>query len=265
MTVSVVIPCYNERATIEQIVVAVRAAPVAPVEIVIVDDGSIDGTAELLRKKLASRVERVIFHRTNQGKGAALRSGFRAVTGDIVIVQDADMEYDPNEYGKLIEPIVNGSAEVVFGSRFGTPAGERVAFFWHRAGNQFLTRLSNRLTKLALTDMETGQKAFRREVIQSIEIEEDGFAVEPEMTAKLAQRGAIIQEVPIGYRRRSYREGKKVGWRDGLRAVYAIFAYSLRRETATRPRTPIRRDLSASLRDDGFAPARDDRRDAPVL
>lgn len=226
MKLSVVIPCFNERDTIEQIVAAVRSAPVPSLEIIVVDDFSTDGTAELLRQKLSGRVERIIYHQSNQGKGAALRSGFRAATGDIVIIQDADLEYDPMDYAKLIDPILRHSADVVFGSRFRRGQTHCGVYFWHRIGNKFLTLLSNMLTNLNLTDIETGYKAFRREVIQSIEIKEDRFGFEPEITAKVAKRGLIIHEVEISYYGRTYAEGKKIDWRDGFRAVYAILKYN---------------------------------------
>jgi glycosyltransferase involved in cell wall biosynthesis len=232
MKLSVVIPCFNERNTIEQIVAAVRSAPVPSLEIIVVDDFSTDGTAELLRQKLSGRVERIIYHQSNQGKGAALRSGFRAATGDIVIIQDADLEYDPMDYAKLIDPILRRSADVVFGSRFRRGQAQRVVYFWHRIGNRFLTLLSNMLTNLNLTDMETGYKAFRREVIQSIEIKEDRFGFEPEITAKVARQGLIIHEVGISYCGRTYAEGKKIDWRDGFRAVYAILKYNFMVPTA---------------------------------
>jgi glycosyltransferase involved in cell wall biosynthesis len=234
MKLSVVIPCYNERDTLERVVAAVRSTPVSSVEIIIVDDASTDGTVELLRDKLSGIVERIIYHETNQGKGAALRSGFRVATGDIVIIQDADLEYDPRDYARLIEPIMSRSVDVVFGSRLTAMSADRVVFSWHVVGNKLLTSLSNVLTKLSLTDMETGYKAFRRDVIQSIEIEEDGFGVEPEITAKLAKRGVAIREVEISYDRRSYSEGKKVRWRDGIGAVYAILKYNLWRDGGKR-------------------------------
>jgi glycosyltransferase involved in cell wall biosynthesis len=234
MKLSVVIPCYNERNTIEQIIAAVRSSPVPSLEIIVVDDFSTDGTTELLRQKLSSLVERIIYHQANRGKGAALRSGFRAATGDIVIVQDADLEYDPTDYAKLIDPIVSHSADVVFGSRFMGAQAHRVLYFWHMIGNKFLTLLSNMLTNLNLTDMETGYKAFRREVIQSIEIEEDRFGFEPEITAKVARRGLVIYEVGISYHGRTYAEGKKTGWRDGVWAVYAILKYNVWSRVHTR-------------------------------
>jgi glycosyltransferase involved in cell wall biosynthesis len=234
MKLSVVIPCYNERNTIEQIIAAVRSSSVPSLEIIVVDDFSTDGTTELLRQKLSSLVERIIYHQANRGKGAALRSGFRAATGDIVIIQDADLEYDPTDYAKLIDPIVSHSADVVFGSRFMGAQAHRVLYFWHMIGNKFLTLLSNMLTNLNLTDMETGYKAFRREVIQSIEIEEDRFGFEPEITAKVARRGLVIYEVGISYHGRTYAEGKKTGWRDGVWAVYAILKYNVWSRVHTR-------------------------------
>jgi glycosyltransferase involved in cell wall biosynthesis len=230
MKLTIVIPCYNELKTIDAIVDAVRQSQYPDKEIIIVDDCSSDGTREKLKAEIepSGLVERVIYHERNQGKGAALRTGFRHATGDIVIVQDADLEYDPNEYRRLVEPIASGRADVVYGSRFAGGEAHRVMYFWHRVGNSFLTLLSNMLTDLDLTDMETCYKAFRREVIQSIEIEEERFGFEPEITAKIAKLHNLrIYEVGISYYGRTYEEGKKIGWKDGCRAIYCIIKYNL--------------------------------------
>ncbi len=227
--ISVVIPCYNERATLEQLLDRVRGTGVPDVEIVLVDDCSTDGTRELLREKLEPRIDQVIYHERNQGKGAALRTGFAAARGDIVLVQDADLEYDPREYPKLLQPILDGQADVVFGSRFMGGGAHRVLYFWHYVGNRFLTLLSNAFTNLNLTDMEVCYKVFRREVLQQIRIEEDRFGFEPEITARVAKLGCRVFEVGISYSGRTYREGKKIGWRDGVRAVVCILKYNLQR------------------------------------
>ena len=223
MKLSVVIPCFNEIGTIGQVIEAVKASPVKNCEIVIVDDCSTDGTRRLLESKLEPLVDQVIYHHKNKGKGAALRTGFAVVTGDIVIVQDADLEYDPQEYPLMIEPIIKGKADVVFGSRFQGSRPHRVVYYWHMVGNKFLTTLSNMLTNINLTDMETCYKAFKREVIQSIKIKESRFGFEPEITAKLAKMGCRIYEVGISYYGRTYKEGKKIGWKDGFRAIYCIY------------------------------------------
>jgi glycosyltransferase involved in cell wall biosynthesis len=226
MKLSIVIPCYNEVRTIRTIVERVRAAPVARKEIIIVDDCSIDGTRDILRE-ITPLVDQVIYQEVNQGKGAALRAGFAAATGDVIIVQDADLEYDPNEYPRLLAPIERGQADVVFGSRFAGGDAHRVVYFWHMVGNKFLTLLSNMCTNLNLTDMETCYKVFKREVIQQITIEEDRFGFEPEITAKVAKLDVVIYEVGISYYGRTYKEGKKIGWRDGFRALYSIIKYNL--------------------------------------
>jgi glycosyltransferase involved in cell wall biosynthesis len=229
MKLSVVIPCYNEARTIRQVVDRVRSAPVAEKEIIIVDDFSRDGTRDVLRTQIAPLVDRIIFHEVNQGKGAALRTGFAAATGDAVVVQDADLEYDPHEYPRLLQPLIDGKADVVFGSRFSGGDAHRVVYFWHMVGNKFLTLLSNMATNINLTDMETGYKVFRREVVQKITIEENRFGFEPEITAKVARLRVPLYEVGISYYGRTYEEGKKIGWRDGFRAIWAILKYNLLR------------------------------------
>jgi len=226
MKISIVIPCYNEKDTIEKIVEAVRNAPLKSREIIVVDDCSQDGTQTLLREKVSQLVDRVIYHPVNRGKGAALRSGFAAATGDFILVQDADLEYSPEDYPVLLEPLIAGKADAVFGSRFMGGRPHRVVFFWHMVGNRFLTLLSNMFTNLNLTDLETGYKAFRAPLIKSIQIEENRFGFEPEITAKLAKKRCRIYEVGISYYGRTYEEGKKIGWRDGLRALYVIVKYN---------------------------------------
>jgi len=221
MKISVVIPVYNEVQTIKEIVARVQAVELEK-EIIIVDDYSTDGTREHLREISQTHANvAVLYHDHNQGKGAALRTGFQAVTGDIVIIQDADLEYDPMEYGVLLKPILDGRADVVYGSRFlGGP--HRVLFFWHYVGNKFLTLLSNMLTNLNLTDMETCYKVFKKEVLDEINTKSNRFGFEPEFTAKIAKKHFRIYETPISYSGRTYAEGKKIGWKDGVKAVFAI-------------------------------------------
>lgn len=221
---SVVIPCYNEEATIEALINLVLDSPWVA-EIIVVDDGSKDRSREILANVNEPKV-RVVLHDVNKGKGAALRTGFQHATSEFVIVQDADLEYDPSEYPLVLEPLLDDRADVVFGSRFLSGRPHRVLYFWHSLGNKFLTLMSNMFTDLNLTDMETCYKCFRREVIQSITIEEDRFGFEPEITAKLAKMRIRIFEVGISYSGRTYDEGKKIGWRDGVRAVYCIVRYS---------------------------------------
>jgi glycosyltransferase involved in cell wall biosynthesis len=225
MKLSVVIPVYNEKETIREIYDSVKRVEIDK-EIILVDDCSTDGTREILWG-LADETTRIIMHECNMGKGAALRTGFRNVTGDIVIIQDADLEYDPSQYHKLIQPILDGKADVVYGSRFVTGDYRRVLFFWHMLGNKFLTLLSNMLTNLNLTDMETCYKVFRREVLEKITIEENRFGFEPEITAKIAKMDLRIYEIGISYSGRTYKEGKKIGWKDGISALKCILKYNL--------------------------------------
>lgn len=226
---SVVIPCYNEKDTIETVLDTVRNCGVKNTEIVVVDDGSTDGTRDLLQGPLRGKIDRLIFHKGNQGKGAALARGFQAATGDIVVVQDADLEYDPKDFVRLLEPFVKGrkDADVVYGSRYARGEKYMIKRFYHTAGNKFLTLMSNLFTDLGLTDMETCYKMFRRELIQSITIEEKRFGFEPEITAKVAKKRCRIYEMPISYYPRSYNEGKKIGVKDGFRALYCIIKYNL--------------------------------------
>ena len=225
-TLSVIIPCYNEINTIEEVIKRVKSAPIKSIEIIIVDDYSKDGTRDYL-KSLKDESLKLIFNDKNLGKGAAIAKGIKFATGEISIIQDADLEYDPDEYEQIINPILSDNADVVFGSRFKGAQPHRVVYFWHRLGNGFLTLLSNVMTDLNLTDMETCYKAFRTEILKSINIKEKRFGFEPEITAKVAKMRCRIYEVGISYFGRTYEEGKKIGWKDGFRAIWCILKYNL--------------------------------------
>ena len=225
MRLSIVMPAYNEQETIRELISRVMNTPFEK-EIIIVDDASTDGTQDVLRTMSDPRL-RIFFHDRNQGKGAALRTGFTHTTGDIILIQDTDLEYDPREYTKLIAPILDGRAEVVYGSRFMGGDAHRVLFFWHYVGNKFLTILSNMFTNLNLSDMETGYKVFKKEVLNRITIKEQRFGFEPEITAKIARLGCRIYEVGISYSGRTYKEGKKINWKDGVSAIRCIIKYGV--------------------------------------
>ena len=220
---SIVIPCYNEENNIKEIVRRVLASPIKNKEIIVVDDCSTDGTHEILANEIKPLVSKILYHKVNGGKGAALKTGFQAATGDVVIIQDADQEYDPMEYDKIVTPIFEDKADVVYGSRF--KDGARKGYLANRLANWFLTKLSNLFTGLDCTDMETCYKAFKREIIQSIDIQEKRFGFEPEITAKIAAKKVRFKEVPISYNPRTNEEGKKIGYRDGFRAMYCIWRY----------------------------------------
>ena len=227
LVISVIIPCYNEVDTIETVLDKVRGCGMKT-QIVVVDDGSSDGTRDLLKNELKDKIDILLFHKRNMGKGAALRHGFKAATGDLVIVQDADLEYDPAEFAKLAEPFITGNADadVVYGSRYLRGNKFRVDGFFHEFGNKFLTLVSNICSDLSLTDMETCYKMFKREVIQSIDLRENRFGFEPEVTAKISKKKCRIYEIPISYHPRTFEQGKKIGWKDAFRALYCIIRYN---------------------------------------
>ena len=229
MILSIIIPCFNEKNTIGEIILAVKNSSYKNQEIIVVDDFSTDGTREILQNKIAPLVDKIIYQTYNLGKGSALRAGIAEASGDIIIIQDADLEYDPREYLKIITPILENKADVVYGSRFISGESRRVLYFWHRVANFILTTLSNIFTNLNLSDMETCYKAFKSDIIKKINIEENRFGFEPEITAKIAKTKCRIYEVGISYNGRTYEEGKKITWKDGFRALYCIIKYNLKK------------------------------------
>lgn len=259
MKLSVVMPVYNERATLRQVVTQVLAVPF-DIELVCVDDGSTDGSGEILAELQSEHPAlRIVPQGRNMGKGAALRRGIQEATGDYVVIQDADLEYDPAEYSLLLEPLIQGKADVVYGSRFLGGRPHRVLYFWHSVGNRLLTLFSNALTDLNLTDMETCYKVFRREVVQSIRLEEDRFGFEPEVTVKIAKRKLRVYEVGISYWGRTYEEGKKIGWKDGFRALWCLLKYSLKEPRAEHQRLDQPESALVENGKQGYETAREDR------
>ena len=227
MKLSVIIPCYNEVTTIVEVVKRLKSIDLHDIEIIVVDDASIDGTRDVLETNIKPFVDKIIYHEKNMGKGAALRTGFKEANGDVVVVQDADLEYDPRNIPDMLKLILDDKADVVFGSRFMGGNPHRVLYFWHYIGNKLLTLLSNIFTNINLSDMETCYKMFRREIIQNIVINENRFGFEPEITAKISRSNYRIYEIGISYYGRTYAEGKKIGWKDGFRAIYCILKYNL--------------------------------------
>ena len=227
MKLSIIIPCYNEKKYLSELIPLIKKSPVKEKEIILVDDGSDDGSTQLIRDKLEAEVDKVVYHESNLGKGAAIRSALKYVTGGMVIIQDADLEYNPQEYPKLMAPILEGKADVVYGSRFLGEGPHRVHLFWHYVGNRLLTLISNMFTNLNLTDMETCYKLLKTDIIKGISLRENGFGIEPEITAKIAKTKCRIYETGISYYGRSYEEGKKINWKNGLGAIFAIIKYGL--------------------------------------
>jgi glycosyltransferase involved in cell wall biosynthesis len=229
LKLSIIIPAYNEGKTIVEIIDRIIGVDLWDIdkEIIVVDDGSSDKSIKLLKSDIEPKVDKIIYKEKNMGKGAAIRTGIKFATGDYVIFQDADLEYDPEEYKSLLEPVIKGKADVVYGSRFMGGHPHRVHLFWHYVGNRLLTTLSNIFTNLNLTDMETCYKLFKKEILDSIKIEEDRFGIEPEITAKVARKKCRIYEVGISYYGRNYEEGKKINWKDGFRAIYVILKYGI--------------------------------------